>query len=48
MQKPRWLGPFILTASFSAQAWETNNIHRGQPHAYPGINNGFGFSMGFD
>ena len=47
MQKLTWLGPLILAASFSARAWEMNNIHRGQPHAYPGTNNGFGLSMGF-
>ena len=47
MQIPRLLAPFILAASFSAQAWETNNIYGGQPHARTGMNNGFGFSMGF-
>ena len=47
MQIPRLLAPFILAATFSAQAWETNNIYGGQPYARTGMNNGFGFSMGF-
>jgi outer membrane protein OmpA-like peptidoglycan-associated protein len=47
MQTHRWLAPFILAATFSAQAWETNNMYGGQPYARTGMNNGFGFSMGF-
>ncbi len=44
-----WLMPLIMTAAFSAQAWETRTLAgpAGQ-HTQPGIDNSFGFSMGFN
>ena len=45
MRLHTWLVPFILGATFSAQAWETHTA----PGQYTrvGMNDSFGFSMGF-
>lgn len=43
----KWLAPLITVASFQAQAWEQNNFYNGQQYAHSGMNNSFGFSMGF-
>ena len=42
------LAPLIIAVSSSAQAWEQNNFHGAQQYAYTGMNNSFGFSMGFN
>jgi hypothetical protein len=43
-----WLMPLIMTAAFSAQAWETHTLAGPGEYTQPGINNSFGFSMGFN
>lgn len=43
-----WLMPLIMTAAFSAQAWETRTLAGPGQHTQPGIDNSFGFSMGFN
>ena len=47
MQTVKWVAPLILAAAFSAQAWAQDNFYNGQPYATSGMNNSFGFSMGF-
>jgi len=40
--------PLIMTAAFSAQAWETRTLAGPGQYTLPGIDNSFGFSMGFN
>ena len=47
MRIPTWLTPLIMTAAFSAQAWEDHSGTAPGQYARTGANNSFGFSMGF-
>jgi outer membrane protein OmpA-like peptidoglycan-associated protein len=48
MQTLKWVTPLMLAASFSVQAGENSNNYNPQQQTRMSMNNGFGFSMGFN
>lgn len=48
MQTLKWVTPLMLAAAFSVQAGENSNRINPQQQTQLGMNNGFGFSMGFN